>query len=270
MATAKKILVTGASSGIGAAIVARLAQDGHVVVGTCRNPGANDPGGKRMLALDVTSDASVRACVAQFLEQCGRIDVLINNAGYLQAGAIEEVTIDQARAQFETNYFGLVRMVQAVLPTMRAQKSGLVAVTSSLAGIVPLPFWGQYNASKFAVEGLMETLRHELKPLGVQVAMVEPGAIKTPFYATSNTATMTTYSPWRERFFRAMKGFEEKAPGPEVVAELFAGIVRSKNPALHNTVTFEAKFFPFLRWLLPASAFEFGLRRGFGIDKAGS
>jgi NAD(P)-dependent dehydrogenase (short-subunit alcohol dehydrogenase family) len=270
MPTAKSILVTGASSGIGAAIVARLAGNGHRVVGTCRKGDAKNPDGTPMLQLDVTSDASVESCVQAFLKNMGRIDVLINNAGYLQSGAIEEVTIEQAQAQFQTNYFGVVRMARAVLPAMRAQKSGLIAVTSSLAGLVPLPFWGHYNASKFAVEALMETLRHELKPLGIQVAMVEPGAIKTPFYAAPDAAAMVEYSPWRERFFRAMKGFEEKAPGPEVVAEAFARIVESKHPALRNTVTTEAKLFPFLRWLLPSGAFEGGVRSGFKIDNAGA
>jgi NAD(P)-dependent dehydrogenase (short-subunit alcohol dehydrogenase family) len=268
-ATAKAILVTGASSGIGAAIAARLAKDGHRVIGTARKPGATDPApaGVKMLPLDVTSDASVRSCVAAFLQDAGGIDVLINNAGYLQSGAIEEVTLDQARAQFETNYFGLVRMLHAVLPVMRAQKRGLIAATSSLAGMVPLPFWGQYNASKFAVEALMETLRCELKPFGVQVAMVEPGSIKTAFYAAPDATPMDAYLPWRERFFAAMRGFEQKAPGPDVVAEVFARIVRSNRPALRNRGTTEATLFPLLRWLLPPSAFEGVLRIAFGLDK---
>jgi NAD(P)-dependent dehydrogenase (short-subunit alcohol dehydrogenase family) len=266
----KSILVTGASSGIGAAIVSKLAKDGHRVMGTCRKAGPKNPDGTEMLQLDVTSDASVLACTMSFIERAWRIDVLINNAGYLQGGAIEEVSLEEAHAQFETNYFGVVRMVKAVLPAMRAQKSGLIATTSSLAGMVPLPFWGQYNASKFAIEGLMETLRHELKPMGIRVAMVEPGAIKTPFYAAPQAAAMAEYSPWRDRFFKAMKGFEEKAPGPEVVAEVFARIVRSEHPALRNTVTTEAKLFPFLRWLLPAGAFEGGVRSGFNLDKAGA
>jgi NAD(P)-dependent dehydrogenase (short-subunit alcohol dehydrogenase family) len=256
--TGKAILVTGASSGIGAAIVARLAKDGHRVVGTSRKSDAKNPDGIEMLPLDVTSDASAQACMQRFLEREGRIDVLINNAGYLQSGAIEEVSIEQAHAEFETNYFGVVRMVRAALPAMRAQRSGLIAATSSLAGLVPLPFWGHYNASKFAVEGLMETLRHELKPFGVQVAMVEPGTIKTPFYAAPRASAMAEYSPWQERFFKAMKGFEEKA---------YARIVASAHPPLRNTVTREAKFVPFLRWLLPAGAFEGGLRSGFKIDK---
>ena len=270
MATAKAILVTGASSGIGAAIAVRLAKDGHHVIGTCRNPKAGAAPGIGMLALDVTSDASVSACVDEFLGQAGGIDVLINNAGYLQSGAIEEVTIEQARAQFETNYFGVLRMVRAVLPAMRAQKRGLIAATSSLAGIIPLPFWGQYNASKFAVEGLMETLRQEMKPFGVRVAMVEPGAIRTPFYASPDAEAISAYSPWRERYFKAMRGFEEKAPGPEVVAEVFSRIVRSDRPALRNRVTREATLFPLMRWLLPANAFESLVRFGFGLDKSSS
>lgn len=264
---AKRIIVTGASSGIGAAIVSRLAKDGHRVVGTSRKGDGSNPDGSPMLALDVTSDASVRECVQRFLEREERIDVLINNAGYLRSGAIEEVSIEEAHAQFETNYFGILRMIQEVLPVMRAQRSGLIAATSSLAGIVPLPFWGHYNASKFAVEGLMETLRHELKPLGIQVAMVEPGVIKTPFYAAPEVPAMTAYSPWRERFFKAMKSFEEKAPRPDVVARVYARIVASRHPRLRNPVTREAKIFPFLRWLLPSGLFEGGLRSAFKIDK---
>jgi|GraSoiStandDraft_13_1057314.scaffolds.fasta_scaffold07752_3 NAD(P)-dependent dehydrogenase (short-subunit alcohol dehydrogenase family) len=263
----KAILVTGASSGIGAAIAVRLVEDGHQVVGTHRGAPGKSAGGLELITLDVRSDDSARSCVEAFLQKAGRIDVLVNNAGYLQAGAVEEVTLEQAHAQFETNYFGVVRMVRAVLPAMRAQRGGLIATTSSLAGLVPLPFWGHYNASKFAIEGLMETLRHELRPLGISVAMVEPGAIKTPFYAQPQPVAMAAYSPWRERFFASMKGFEEKAPGPETVAEVFARVVASRRPALRNTVTREAKIFPFLRWLLPAGAFEGGLRSGFNLDK---
>lgn len=268
MAASKSILVTGASSGIGAAIAARLARDGHRVTGTWRNPGREGASGVKMMVLDVTSDASVSACVGEFLKQAGGIDVLINNAGYLQSGAIEEVTLEQARAQFETNYFGVLRMVRAVLPAMRAQKRGLIAATSSLAGIVPLPFWGQYNASKFALEGLMETLRQEMKPFGLHVAMVEPGAIRTPFYASADAEALSAYSPWRERFFKAMKAFEQKAPGPEVVAEVLSRIVRSDRPALRNRVTTEATLFPLMRWLLPARLFETIVRFGFGLDKS--
>ncbi len=268
MPAKKAILVTGASSGIGAAILSRLARDGHWVFGTQRSGAGKNADGVEMLTLDVRSDDSVTRCVQAFLQRTGRIDVLINNAGYLQSGAVEEVSIEQAKEQFDTNYFGVVRMLKSVLPTMRAQKDGLLATTSSLAGMVPLPFWGHYNASKFAIEGLMETLRYELKPMGIRVAMVEAGAIKTPFYAEPQAAAMAEYSPWRDRFFRTMNGFEEQAPDPDVVADVFSRIVRSESPALRNTVTREAKLFPFLRWLLPAAAFEMSVRSGFKLDKS--
>jgi NAD(P)-dependent dehydrogenase (short-subunit alcohol dehydrogenase family) len=264
MTDKKTILVTGASSGIGAAIAARLRHEGHHVVGTSRK------GGGDLLALDVDSDESVARGVRELLGRTGRIDVLVNNAGYLQAGALEEVTLDQARAQFETNYFGVVRMIRAVLPYMRIRGSGTIVTVSSLAGLVPLPFWGHYSASKFAVEGMMESLRHEVRPLGIKVAMIEPGAIRTPFYAQAEPAALAAYRPWRERFFATMRKFESDAPPPEVVAEVAARLVRSKSPALRNKVTREATLFPLLRWLLPASLFEEGVRGGFALDKASS
>jgi len=267
MAT-KVILVTGASSGIGAAIAERLAADGHRVFGTSRQ-GTLSAKGVEAVPLDVVSDESVRACVATVLEKGGRIDVLVNNAGYLLGGAVEEATIEQAKAVFETNVFGLTRMIKAVLPGMRARGSGLIVNMSSLAGMVPLPFWGYYNASKFAVEGLSETLRLELEPFGLHVAMVEPGAIKTPFYAQPQAAPLAVYAPWRNRFLKTMKGFEEKAPGPDVVASVVSRIVAARKPSLRNRVTTEATIFPFLRWLLPAWAFQIGIRQGFNLDKKG-
>jgi len=113
----------------------------------------------------------------------------------------------------------------------------------------------------------METLRQEMKPFGVQVAMVEPGSIRTPFYAAPDVPATTAYSPWRERFSKTMKGFEQKAPGPEVVAEVFSRIVRSERPALRNRVTMEATLFPLMRWLLPSSMFEGMVRVGFGLER---
>jgi NAD(P)-dependent dehydrogenase (short-subunit alcohol dehydrogenase family) len=270
MPNPKVVLVTGASSGIGAAIAARLAKDGHQVFGTSRKGGASHDG-TEMLTLDVCSDASVQSCVEGLLRKAGRIDALVNNAGYLLSGAIEEATLEEARAQFETNFFGVARMVKAVLPAMRRARSGHIVTVSSLAGLVPVPFWGFYNASKFAVEGYMESLRHELKPFGIKVAMVEPGAIHTPFYENpqAKAKAMPEYGPWRERALKTMAHFAEKAPGPGVVAEVVARLVSSPNPPLRNRITREASLFPFLRWLLPASAFEAGTRRGFNLDREG-
>jgi NAD(P)-dependent dehydrogenase (short-subunit alcohol dehydrogenase family) len=235
MSEQKVILVTGASSGIGAAIAERLAGDGHRVFGTGRNADGKTAAGVELLPLDVCSEESVRTCVAAVLARAGHIDVLVNNAGYLLAGAIEDASIDQAKAQFETNFFGVVRMVKAVLPSMRERRT--------------------------------ETLRMELKPFGIRVAMVEPGAIKTPFYAQPSATAMVEYSPWRERALKTMKGFEDKAPGPEVVAARVSRIVAKANPRLRNRVTREAGMFSFLRWLLPSGAFESGVRSGFHLDK---
>src|SRR5512140_1978831 len=269
MPTPNVVLVTGASSGIGEAIAARLAKDGHQVFGTSRKGGASR-NGVEMLNLDVRSDASVESCVDGLLRKAGRIDALVNNAGYLLSGAIEEATMEEAKAQLETNFFGVVRMVKAVLPAMRQARSGHIVTISSLAGLVPVPFWGFYNASKFAVEGYMETLRHELKPFGIRVAMVEPGAIHTPFYENPQATAMPEYAPWRDRALKTMAHFAEKAPGPAVVAEVVSRLLASPNPPLRNRVTREASLFPFLRWLLPASAFEAGTRRGFNLDREGS
>jgi NAD(P)-dependent dehydrogenase (short-subunit alcohol dehydrogenase family) len=176
-------VVTGASSGIGEAIAGKLAGAGFRVFGASRRTPANSQSGIEHLTIDVGDDGSVRAGVDTILLKAGRIDVLVNNAGYLCAGAVEEISLADANAQFETNYFGVVRMSVAVLPGMRERNRGHIITVSSLAGLVPVPFWGHYNASKFAVEGLMETLRHEVRPFGIQIAMVEPGSIRTAFYA---------------------------------------------------------------------------------------
>ena len=264
---AKVALVTGASSGIGRAIAERLARDGLRVFGTSRKVPEAAAGGIDMLALDVCSDESVRTCIAALIERTGRIDVLVNNAGYLLSGAVEETTVEEAKEQVETNFFGTFRVVKAVLPTMRAQKSGHIVNISSLAGMVPLPFWGLYAASKFAVEGLTESLRYELRPFGIAVSLIEPGYIKTPLYsAEQKTAAIADYQPWRRRFDKRMAEFDGKAPGPEVVAEAVSKAVSSAKPALRYRVTREATMFTFMRSWFPGSLFETGLRSGFHLD----
>jgi NAD(P)-dependent dehydrogenase (short-subunit alcohol dehydrogenase family) len=168
-------VVTGASSGIGGAVARRLAAAGFRVFGASRKAPADPVSGVEHVSIDVDDDSSVSGGVAEVLRDAGRIDLLVNNAGYLCAGAVEEISIDEAKAQFETNYFGVLRMSCAVLPGMRQHGRGHIITVSSLAGLVPVPYWGQYNASKFAVEGLMETLRYKVRPFGIRVAMVEPG-----------------------------------------------------------------------------------------------
>jgi NAD(P)-dependent dehydrogenase (short-subunit alcohol dehydrogenase family) len=264
MSDKRVAVVTGASSGIGAAIVERLAGAGYRVYGASRSTPA-DGGGVEHLPVDVCEEDSVRAGVAAVLDAAGRIDVLVNNAGYLCAGAVEEVSLAEARAQFETNYFGVARMSVAVLPAMREAGRGHIITVSSLAGLVPVPFWGHYNASKFAVEGLMETLRHEVRPFGIRVAMVEPGSIKTPFYARPQAPGLDAYAAARGRVFAVMAGFESKAPGPDVVARKVMAIVNDARPALRNKITKETTQLTVMKWLLPGGAFEGAVRRVFKV-----
>lgn len=212
-------------------------------------------------------DASVRAAVTTVEERAGHVDLLVNNAGHLIAGAIEELTLDQARALFETNFFGVARMVAAVLPQMRERRAGKIVTISSLAGLVPVPFWGYYNASKFAVEGYCETLRLELQPFGIPVAMVEAGAIATALYAQPQGTKMDAYAPWRDRALKTMSGFEAKAPSPDAVARAVSQIAAKRRPPLRTLVTGEAFAFTGMRRVLPDGLFESLVRFGFALDR---
>ena len=176
------ILVTGASSGIGYESAILLAQKGHKVYGAARRVERMEPlkeYGITPMSLDVTSDESMQKCVADILAAEGRIDVLVNNAGYGYFGAIENVTMEEARRQLEVNVFGLARLTQLVLPSMREHGSGRIVNVGSVVGRVVLPFGGWYHVSKYSVEALSDALRMELKPFGIDVVLIEPGGIKT-------------------------------------------------------------------------------------------
>lgn len=178
----KVILVTGGSSGIGFEAAQRLARMGHKVYAAARRTALMQPlvaDGVTPLPLDVTDDSSRRQCVDTILKAEGRIDVLVNNAGYGYFGAVECVPLDDARRQLEVNVFGLAEMTRLVLPAMRSQRSGRIVNIASIAGIAVFPFGGWYNVSKYSVEALSDALRIELKPFGIDVAMIEPGCIKT-------------------------------------------------------------------------------------------
>ena len=270
MADRKVALVTGASSGVGQATAALLARNGYQVFGTSRNPaGAEAGGGVAMLALDVCSDESVAACLEAVSAQAGRLDLLVNNAGYELAGAVEEVSLAEARAQFDTNYFGVVRMVKAALPMMRRQRQGQIINVSSLAGLSSIPFMGVYSASKFAVEGYTEALRLEVAPLGIRVSQVEVGFLRTPMMQNRQTAAapIAAYDPWRQRAYDAIRAAEERGPGPELVAETVLRIANSRKPRLRYVAGGQAKLITRLRRFLPESAFEGGTRSTFRLDK---
>lgn len=194
------VLVTGASSGFGRAIASALRQRGHRVYGTSRNPGTAAPDIATLIAMDVDDDASVAAGVARILSDAGRIDAVVNNAGFGYAGALEDTTIEEARRQFETNLFGAHRVCRAVLPHMRERRAGHIVNMSSLGGMVTVPFQGMYCASKHALEAYTQALRMEVRPFGIHVAMIEPGDFATGFTAQRRmTGASTPDSPYDVR-----------------------------------------------------------------------
>lgn len=264
------VLITGVSSGIGQAIALHLTQIGYTVFGTSRKTGDKETlSGVTMVSLDVNSDTSVQLCVDTVIQKAGRIDVLINNAGYVLAGALEEVTIEQAKAQFETNLFGVMRMVKAVLPVMRRQGGGQIINMSSLAGLVPVIFWGMYTASKFAIEGYTETLRHEIKPFGINVSLVEPGFIRTSITdnATHAADTIEDYTPCRIRGLQAIYDREDHAPAPSIVARCVQRILETDAPSLRYQVGVGAGFMALGRRLLPERIAAWFIRRYFRLDR---
>ena len=270
MSDQKVVLITGASSGVGQSTARLLSQKGHKVFGTSRNPaGAEVIPAIKMLGLDVRSDDSVTACVKAVSEKEGRIDVLVNNAAYELAGALEETSIDEARAQFETNFFGVVRMVKAVLPLMRKQRAGRIINVGSLSGVSSIPFMGIYSASKFALEGYTDALRMEVKPFNIHVSLTEAGFLKTPMMNKRQIATeqLEEYEPWRQRAFNAMRDHEQKAPGPDLVSQMILSIIASKKPRLRYVIGSQAKFATRLQWLLPEGTYEKGKRSTFRLDE---
>lgn len=269
MSNQKVVLITGASSGNGQAMARLLSQKGYQVFGTSRNPSSADKiPTVEMLALDVRDDDSVMACMKAVSDRVGHLDVLVNNAGYALAGALEELSLDEAKAQFETNFFGVVRTVKVVLPQMRLQKRGQIINISSLAGLVAVPFMGIYSASKFALEGYTEALRLEVKPLGIHVSQIEVDFLRTPMMDNRQEAAerISEYDPWRQRAFDAIREFEEKGPGPELVAETVLKIIASKAPRLRCVIGQQAKLTSRLRRFLPEGVFERGARGTFHLD----
>jgi NAD(P)-dependent dehydrogenase (short-subunit alcohol dehydrogenase family) len=270
MSNQRVVLITGASSGVGQATARLLAQQGHKVFGTSRAPtSAEQVANLTMVALDVRSDASVAACVNAVSSQAGRVDVLVNNAGYELGGALEEHSIDEAKAQFETNFFGVVRMTKAVLPLMRRQKQGQIVNISSLSGFAPIPFMGMYSASKCAVEGYTEALRMELKPLNIHVSQIEPGFLKSPMMdkRLAVAERIGDYEPWRQRAFKAVRDAEEKGLRPERVAEAVSKILASPAPRLRYMVGGQAHVISRLKRFFPERAFEMGARSTFKLDR---
>ncbi|MBO0769350.1 MAG: SDR family NAD(P)-dependent oxidoreductase [Solirubrobacterales bacterium] len=266
-------LVTGASAGIGTATARRLANAGFVVYAAARREDRLAEIATeriRPLALDVTDEASMTSGVNAILAEQGRIDVLVNNAGYGSYGAIEEVPQGEARRQIEVNLFGLVRLAQLVLPTMRAQGSGTILNVTSIGGKLTTPFGGWYHASKFAVEGLSDALRSEVAPFGVNVVVIEPGGIKTEWsgIASTNLEAVSGSGPYAERAQRVLRALNgsvaDRASDPDVVARAIERAVNAKRPKTRYAIGFLAKPSLFARKVLPDRAFDFVQERALG------
>jgi len=254
-------LVTGASSGIGQATAELLSANGFIVFGTSRAP-EKLARSYRWLPLDVRSDASVEAAIQSLLEQAGRIDVLVNNAGYSQVGAIEESSIADVQAQFDANVLGVIRMIKAVLPVMRRQGSGRIINVSSVVGHVAPPYVGVYATSKFALEGLSEALREEVRPFGIDVSLVEPAFVKTHIVSQQPTNPIAAYTPGRQAAMRILSASVESGMEPGAVAHVILRAATTR-PRLRYLIGRDAKLLMLLKRLLPESLFERVRRRVF-------
>jgi short-subunit dehydrogenase len=261
------VLITGASSGIGRAAAELIAARGYRVFGGVRAPATTRPlAGVELVPLDVRDEASARACVDEVRNRAGRIDVLINNAGVNLVGAVEETSISQAQALFDTNVIGVLRMIQAVLPDMRHQGAGLIVNIGSILGLIPAPFMGVYASTKHAVEGLSESLDHEVRAFGIRVVLIEPHYTRTNLDASAAQAEsrIDAYAPQRQRtaavITRETKtGLEPKRVAEEVLRAI-EGRYRMRRPVG------QAALLSWLRRLLPARLFEPSLRKAYGLD----
>src|SRR5499426_1393618 len=265
-AASRVVLITGASSGIGRATAELLAARGCQVFGGVRAPATTRPlAGVELVPLDVRDEVSVKACVEKVRNRAGRIDVLINNAGVNLVGAVEETSISQAQALFDTNVIGVLRMVQAVLPDMRRQGTGLIVNISSILGLIPAPYMGVYGSTKHALEGLSDSLDHEVRTFGIRVVLIEPHYTRTNLDASAGQAErrIDAYAPQRQRTAAVITRDTNAAPEPKLVAEevlrSIEGRYRMRRPVG------QAALLSRLRRLLPTGLFEPSLRKRFGL-----
>jgi NAD(P)-dependent dehydrogenase (short-subunit alcohol dehydrogenase family) len=262
-------LVTGASSGIGKATAERLAIAGYAVYGTSRRGAQTGQHTFAMLPLDVTSDASVQSVVREVIRLEGRIDLLVNNAGFgvAPAGA-EESSIEQAQAIFDTNFMGIVRMTRAVVPHMRKQGGGRIINIGSVLGFLPRPYGALYAATKHAVEGYSESLDHELRTQGIRVSVIEPAYTKTQFDANflEPDAKLDEYREIRASLAVTLKKIMIAADAPEVVAEVVLKAANAAHPKVRYTAGKLAGRMRLLRTFAPAAALDAGIRKDLRLD----
>ncbi len=264
------VLVTGATSGIGNAIAIHLHQKGYTVYGAGRSVQPHSGYPFHALKMDVNVNESVNRAINTILQQEQRIDAVINNAGIAITGAAEDTAVPEAEAQLNTNFFGVHRVCHAVLPVMRQQKSGIIINTSSIGGIVAIPFQAIYSASKFAIEGYTEALRMEVAPWNIRVVLVEPGNFKTPITKNRQQTAHSAHSQYQDWFHRAHETIsrdEQNGPSPDQIAVLIESIIKKKHPKLRYMCgSLVDNAAPFCRKWLPQSWFEFFMKMYFGIS----
>jgi NAD(P)-dependent dehydrogenase (short-subunit alcohol dehydrogenase family) len=260
-------LVTGVSSGIGREVAQLLAARGARVFGTVRDPMSAQPiHGVEMVRMEVTDDASVRDAVQGIVRKAGPVQILINNAGYVLMGALEETSIEEARHQFETNFFGVLRVTNAVLPGMRQAGDGRIINISSVVGFIPSPYMGIYAASKHAVEGYTWTLDHEVREFGVRAVLVEPAYTKSKISRNEKTAetALKEYAGQRQWIKEALQKRIEHGDEPRLVAEAVCLAVIAKSPRLRYPVG-KGVLLSRLHRFVPASLFDRGIRKESGL-----
>ncbi|MCH8995149.1 MAG: SDR family oxidoreductase [Chloroflexi bacterium] len=270
------VLITGCSSGFGLLAALQFARKGDQVYATMRNPAkagelekakSEEKLAIEVLQLDVTDEASVTSAVRQVIDAAGRIDVLVNNAGIGAHGPVEETDDDEAKEIFETNFFGALRTIRAVLPQMREQKAGTIVNVSSLAGRVSPPFDGIYSASKFALEAATEALHYEVHPFGIRVALVEPGGFETNIGNTRRVPRRYTegspYAEYDQRFEQALSRLptQGERADPQVVAEAIYNAVHDETPKLRYLVGQDAEMIGGLRRQMDDEQFEQTMRQ---------
>lgn len=269
--TKKVILITGASSGIGFDSAQELARQGHKVYAAARRTELMEPlkhNGVVTMRMDVTNSQSMADGVKAVLDAEGRIDVLVNNAGYGYFGAVENVTMEEARRQVEVNVFGLAELCKLVLPVMRKQGSGRIINTSSIAGKTVLPFGAWYHVSKYSVEALSDALRMEMKPFGVDVVLIEPGGIKTDWgiIAAKHLAESSKGTAYEEDALREAKLIHKGYSGnylsaPKVVTRAISWAVNSQRPRARYRIGSGAFIMVFLHTVLPTRWWDGMMRR---------
>lgn len=256
----KVVLITGASSGIGKSIGAFLHEKGFTVYGTSRKPEQVSGSVFPLLALDVTKPESISAAVASVIERCGRLDVLINNAGVGITGPLEEIPTQELKAHFDTNFFGPIEVMRAVLPQMRAQKSGLIINITSIAGYMGLPYRSAYSASKGALYLITEALRMEVKAFGIQITDVAPGDFATNIAAGRYHAPLVAGSAYEQSYGQTLQMMNEhvdQGSDPREMAVAIYEIIQQKQPKVHYKVgAFMQKFSIVLKRILPDTVYE--------------